>query len=121
MALHAPAGRGPGRAAAQGRRAASTISAPLGAGCQVRPRQPDADWQGPGAVTRGARQPAARMTGERPRAARALRDAAAAEIGEGEPVEVTFSPAEPELTLGAARAVLAMLLRAREKADRAES
>jgi hypothetical protein len=60
------------------------------------------------------------MTGELPRAARAPRDAPAAETGDGEPIEVTFSPAEPQLTPNAARAVLAMLLRAREKADRAE-
>jgi hypothetical protein len=60
------------------------------------------------------------MTGELPRAARALRDAPTAETGEGELIEVTFSSAEPQLTPGAARAVLAMLLRAREKADRAE-
>ena len=33
---------------------------------------------------------------------------------------VTFSPAEPKLTPGAAQAVLAMLLRARETADRTE-
>jgi len=32
---------------------------------------------------------------------------------------VTFSPAEPQLTPGAARAVLAMLLHARNRADRA--
>ena len=44
----------------------------------------------------------------------------AAESGEGELIEVTFSPAEPQLTPGAARAVLAMLLRARERADHAE-
>jgi hypothetical protein len=39
-------------------------------------------------------------------------------------VEVTFTPAEPQLTPGAARAVLALLLRARDMAqasDRAES
>ena len=58
------------------------------------------------------------MTGDMP-AARSLRDACAAETGEGELIEVTFSPAEPQLTPGAARAVLAMLLRARERADRA--
>ncbi len=60
------------------------------------------------------------MTGELPRAACAPQDAVAAETGVGELIEVTFSPAEPQLTSGAARAVLAMLLRAREKADRAE-
>ena len=32
-------------------------------------------------------------------------------------IEVTFSPAEPQLTPGAARAVLALLLRARERAQ----
>ena len=58
------------------------------------------------------------MTGDRP-AARGLRDVRAAETGEGELIEVTFSPAEPQLTPGAARAVLAMLLRAGERADRA--
>jgi hypothetical protein len=46
------------------------------------------------------------MTGDMP-AARSLRDASAAETGEGEPIEVTFSHAEPQLTPGAARAVLA--------------
>jgi hypothetical protein len=60
------------------------------------------------------------MTGELPRAARASRNAAAAETSEGELIEVTFSPVEPQLTPGAARAVLAMLLRAQEKADPAE-
>ena len=60
------------------------------------------------------------MTGELPRAARAPRDAPAAQTNEGEPIEVTFSPAEPQLTPGAARAVLAMLLHARDRADRAE-
>jgi hypothetical protein len=44
----------------------------------------------------------------------------AGEAGHAGRVEVTFSPAEPKLTPGAARAVLAMLLRAREAADRAE-
>ena len=60
------------------------------------------------------------MTGDQLRAARAFRDAAAAQTSEGELIEVTFSPVEPQLTPGAARAVLAMLLRARELADRAE-
>ncbi len=58
------------------------------------------------------------MTGDGP-VARGLRDVRAAETGEGELIEVTFSPAEPQLTPGAARVVLAMLLRARERADRA--
>jgi len=44
----------------------------------------------------------------------------AGEAGQAGRVEVTFSPAEPELTPGAAQAVLAMLLHAREIADRAE-
>ena len=44
----------------------------------------------------------------------------AGEAGHARQVEVTFSPAEPELTPGAAQAVLAMLLRARETADRTE-
>jgi hypothetical protein len=47
-------------------------------------------------------------------------DMPASEAGYAGRVEVTFSPAEPKLTPGAARAVLAMLLRAREAADRAE-
>jgi hypothetical protein len=50
--------------------------------------------------------------------------APAAEPGCAELIEVTFTPAEPQLTPGAARAVLALLLRARETAqasDRAES
>ncbi len=56
------------------------------------------------------------MNGAMP-AARDPRDVRAAETGQGELIEVTFSPAEPQLTPGAARAVLAMLLRARERAD----
>jgi hypothetical protein len=59
------------------------------------------------------------MTGDMP-PARDRQDASAAETGEGELIEVTFSPAEPQLTPGAAQAVLAMLLRARERADHAE-
>jgi hypothetical protein len=42
------------------------------------------------------------------------------ETGEAELIEVTFSPAEPQLTPGAARAVLAMLLRARDRAQARE-
>jgi len=56
------------------------------------------------------------MTGDMP-AARSLQAASAAETGEDELIKVTFSPAEPQLTPGAARAVLAMLLHARERAD----
>jgi hypothetical protein len=41
------------------------------------------------------------------------------QTGEGELIEVTFNPAEPQLTPGAAKAVLVMLLRARERADHA--
>jgi hypothetical protein len=59
------------------------------------------------------------MTGDMP-AARGLRDTRAAQTGEDELIEVTFSPAEPQLTPDAARAVLAMLQRARERADHAE-
>ena len=59
------------------------------------------------------------MTGDMP-AARGLRDVWPAETGEGELIEVTFTPAEPQLTPAAARAVLAMLLRARERAEHAE-
>jgi hypothetical protein len=59
------------------------------------------------------------MTGDMP-AGQGLQTACAAETGEGELIEVTFSPAEPQLTPGAARAVLAMLQRARERADHAE-
>ncbi len=59
------------------------------------------------------------MTGDMP-AAQGPRNASAAETEEGELIEVTFSPAEPQLTPGAANAVLAMLLRARERADHAE-
>ena len=44
----------------------------------------------------------------------------AAQTREGELIEVTFSPAEPQLTPCAARALLAMLVRARERADHAE-
>jgi len=59
------------------------------------------------------------MTGDTP-TARGMQAACAAESGEGELIEVIFSPAEPQLTPGAARAVLAMLLRAGERADHAE-
>jgi len=59
------------------------------------------------------------MTGDMP-PARDRQDASAAETGEGELIEVTFSPVEPQLTPGAARAVLAMLVRARERAGHAE-
>ena len=57
------------------------------------------------------------MTAEPPRAARPRPAAPAAEPGGAELIEVTFSPAEPQLTPGAARAVLALLLRAREEAQ----
>jgi hypothetical protein len=60
------------------------------------------------------------MTGEVPVAAQNPRDALAAGTDEGEGIEVTFNPAEPQLTPGAAGAVLAMLVRAREKAGRPE-
>ena len=60
------------------------------------------------------------MTGGPDPAARTGHDTPAGEAGHARQVEVTFSPAEPELTPGAARAVLAMLLRARETADRTE-
>jgi hypothetical protein len=43
--------------------------------------------------------------------------APAAETGQAELIEMTFTPAEPQLTPGAARAVLALLLRARETAQ----
>jgi hypothetical protein len=59
------------------------------------------------------------MTGEIPVAAQDPHDALATGTDEGEGIEVTFSPAEPQLTPGAARAVLVMLLRAGEEADRA--
>jgi hypothetical protein len=58
------------------------------------------------------------------RAARTGPAASVADTGDAEVIEVTFTPAEPQLTPGAARAVLALLLRARERAqarDRAES
>ena len=59
------------------------------------------------------------MTGDIP-AAQGPRKAPAARPDEGELIEVTFSPAEPQLTPGAARAVLAMLLRASERVGHAE-
>src|SRR6266704_1887765 len=103
MALHAPDGRSPGETVLPGR-AASTISARLRPACQVRRRcttgQDGLAW----AIKRGACQ-AAGMTGDGP-VARGLRDVRAAETGEGELIEVTFSPAEPQLTPGAARVVL---------------
>jgi hypothetical protein len=55
------------------------------------------------------------MTAEPPRASRQA--VPAAEPGHAELIEVTFTPAEPQLTPGAARAVLALLLRARERAQ----
>ena len=60
------------------------------------------------------------MTGGPDPAAQTGHDMPAGEASHAGPVEVTFSPAEPELTPGAAQAVLAMLLRARETADRTE-
>ena len=57
------------------------------------------------------------MTAEPSRAARPRQAAPAAETGRAELIEVTFTPAEPQLTPGAARAVLALLLRARETAQ----
>jgi hypothetical protein len=41
-------------------------------------------------------------------------------VAEAAVIEVTFTPAEPQLNPAAARAVLAMLLRARDRADHAE-
>ena len=49
------------------------------------------------------------MTGDMPAAQGPQACAPLRETGEGELIEVTFSPAEPQLTPGAARAVLAML------------
>ena len=57
------------------------------------------------------------MTAELSRAARLRLAAPAAEPAAAEVIEVTFTPAEPQLTPGAARAVLALLLRAREIAQ----
>ena len=57
------------------------------------------------------------MTAEPSRAARPRPAAPAAEPAGAEVIEVTFTPAEPQLTPGAARAVLALLLRARETAQ----
>jgi hypothetical protein len=56
------------------------------------------------------------MTAEPAGTARPRRAAPAAEPAGAEVVEVTFTPAEPQLTPGAARAVLALLLRARDRA-----
>jgi hypothetical protein len=64
------------------------------------------------------------MTAEPARAARPRQAAPAAEPAGAEVIEVTFTPAEPLLTPGAARGVLALLLAARDRAqasDRAES
>lgn len=57
------------------------------------------------------------MTAEPSRATRPRPPAPTAETGKAELIEVTFTPAEPQLTPGAARAVLALLLRARERAQ----
>jgi len=99
-------------------RAAPTINALLRPACQVRRCQPGGGWRGSGAAKRVACQ-AAGMTGDMP-PAQDPRKASAAQTAEGDLIEVAFSPAEPQLTSGAARAVLAMLLRARERADHAE-
>jgi hypothetical protein len=64
------------------------------------------------------------MTAEPSRAARPRQARPAAEPAGEELIEVTFTPAEPQLTPAAARAVLTLLLRAREAAqarDRPES
>ena len=71
------------------------------------------------APSRYARRPGngAAVTAEPPRAGRPRQAAPAADTGPAELIEVTFIPAEPQLTPGAARAVLAMLLRARQTAQ----
>ena len=61
------------------------------------------------------------MTAEPARAARPRQAAPAAEPAGAEVIEVTFTPAEPQLTPGAAQAVLALLLRARERAQASDS
>jgi len=48
-------------------------------------------------------------------------DAAAVEASPAAEIEVTFAPAEPELTAAAARAVLALLLQARDRAGDARA
>jgi hypothetical protein len=98
--------------------AAPTINALFCQACQVRRCPPDAGWRCPGAAKRVAGQ-AAGMTGDKP-APQGPRNASAAQTGGGELIEVTFSPAEPQLAPGAARAVLAMLVRARERVGHAE-
>ena len=57
------------------------------------------------------------MTAEPARAARPRQAAPATEPAPAEVVEVTFTPAEPQLTPGAARAVLALLLHAWDRAQ----
>jgi hypothetical protein len=57
------------------------------------------------------------MTAEPARAARPRSAAPAAEPAGAEVIEVAFTLAEPQLTPGAARAVLALLLAARETAQ----
>lgn len=99
-------------------RAAPTINALLCPACQVRRCSPGAGWRGLGAAARVA-CPAAGVTGDMP-AAQGRRDASAGQTGKGDLIVVTFNPAEPQLTPGAARAVLAMLVRAMERADHAE-
>ena len=94
-----PAGRGQHQVVAWRWHAASTISAPLRARCQVR-------------------QLAVTVTGK-PRAD--VRGRPDTPVAEAAVIEVTFTPAEPQLTPGAARAVLAMLLRARDNAGHAEN
>ena len=56
--------------------------------------------------------------GSRPvRDAQGAPDAGAPEISPAAEIEVTFTPAEPRLTPAAARAVLALLLQARDQAS----
>lgn len=96
-----PAGRGQHQVVAWRWHAASTISAPLRAGRQVR-------------------QLAVTVTGKPRAEVRGRPDTPVAEAAGSAVIEVTFTPAEPQLNPAAARAVLAMLLRARDRADHAE-
>jgi hypothetical protein len=68
-------------------------------------------WALPGWV----RQTAVTMTG-RPRPRRDAQGTGAVETSPASEIEVTFTPAEPRLTPAAARAVLALLLQARDQA-----
>jgi hypothetical protein len=117
---HTQAGHGPAWAVALPGSVASTISAQLRGCCQVRSHSHAACRAGPGSIACHVRLAADGVTGQSSLQPAGLPHETPAADGEDGLAEVTFSPAEPQLTPGAARAVLAMLLRARDKARPAQ-